>query len=151
MEVCRTRPCSRNSLNTKRTAGSGIAKPRPSLPPSALRMNVIDPSQTAIPIDQGPPLLPGLMGASVCTYTMGRSISGCRPHRARDPLGDGVIQSLGRSDRHPVCPSRTRTCSGSAINGRGFSSILIKARSTFRLAAISLASLARCRWARLVW
>lgn len=46
----------------------------------------IDPNQTSIPIDQGPLRLPGLMGASVCTYTMGRSSSGCRPNALTIPL-----------------------------------------------------------------
>src|SRR5271166_5782773 len=56
---------------------AGMAKPSPSLPPLLLRMKVFRPTTEPVTSTNGPPLLPGLMGASVCRYTIGLSGSGC--------------------------------------------------------------------------
>jgi hypothetical protein len=58
-------------------------------------------------------------------------------HRAHDPLGDGVIQSLGRSDRQHSLSKPHAELLGQRNKRKRLSSILIKARSTFRLAPIS--------------
>ena len=43
----------------------GIAKPSPWLPPDSVRMNVFNPTSSPSTFTSGPPLLPGLIGASV--------------------------------------------------------------------------------------
>ncbi len=51
----------------------GTAKPIPSLPPDCEEMNVFRPSRSPALLTSGPPLLPGLMGASVWMYRKGLS------------------------------------------------------------------------------
>ena len=47
------------------TMALGIANPSPWLPPDSVRMNVSIPTRRPSTSTSGPPLLPGLMGASV--------------------------------------------------------------------------------------
>jgi hypothetical protein len=61
----------------------------------------IDPNQTAIPIDQGTTAVAGVNGRVSLYVHHGAVQFRLSSHRAPDPLGDGVIQSLGRSDRQP--------------------------------------------------
>ena len=44
----------------------GMVKPMPSLPPLVLAMAVLMPITSPRRLSSGPPLLPGLMAASVC-------------------------------------------------------------------------------------
>jgi hypothetical protein len=100
----------------------------------------IDPNQTAIPIDQGTIAVTGVNGR-VSLYVHHGSVQfRLSSHSAHDPLGDGVIQSLGRSDRQHSLSKPHAELLGQRNKRKRLSSILIKARSTFRLAPISLAS-----------
>jgi hypothetical protein len=63
----RSWPYCRNCRNTVRAVATGIAKLRPSLPPVCERMNVFTPTTSPRALTSGPPELPGLIDASVCT------------------------------------------------------------------------------------
>src|SRR5258708_3692917 len=87
----------------KRATGAGTAKPRPSLPPEPVRMKVLMPTTSPSAFTSGPPLLPGLMGASVWMNTKGESRSICRAldHvRVGDDISAG-IDDHARPD-HPL-------------------------------------------------
>jgi hypothetical protein len=59
---------SRMSRGTMRlTSSIGIAKPMPALAPDGLKMAVLTPITRPAESSSGPPELPGLMAASVCT------------------------------------------------------------------------------------
>jgi hypothetical protein len=61
----RTRPVFLICSNTVRTMLLGAAKPSPSLPPDCDRIRVLMPTSRPSMSTSGPPLLPGLMEASV--------------------------------------------------------------------------------------
>ncbi len=61
-----------------------MAKPSPWLPPDWLTMKVLMPTSTPSAFTSGPPLLPGLMGASVWMRSMG--------------VGSGVTTSSWRAE-----------------------------------------------------
>jgi len=63
----RTRPVLRICSKTLRTMLLGAAKPRPSLPPDRDKIRVLIPTTRPSRSRRGPPLLPGLMLASVWT------------------------------------------------------------------------------------
>ena len=63
-----------------------MAKPNPSLPPDCVRMKVLIPTSWPSAFTSGPPLLPGLMGASVCTYAMTSSGLICRATELTTPM-----------------------------------------------------------------
>ena len=65
IQTGRTRPYSRISRTTRTTVSIGMAKPMPRLPPLVLKMNVLIPITWPSALTSGPPLLPGLMAASV--------------------------------------------------------------------------------------
>ena len=56
-----------NDREAVRAVALGIAKPRPSFPPDCDRTNVLTPTTSPRMLTSGPPELPGLIGASVCT------------------------------------------------------------------------------------
>ena len=60
-----TRPVFRIWSKTVRTMFEGAAKESPSLPPDWLKMRVLIPTTLPTASTRGPPLLPGLMEASV--------------------------------------------------------------------------------------
>jgi hypothetical protein len=61
----RTRPVPRICSNTVRTMLLGAANETPSLPPDWETMSVLMPTTRPSAFTSGPPLLPGLMDASV--------------------------------------------------------------------------------------
>src|SRR5580765_7474202 len=81
-----TCPYFRRLSYTKRTILVGIANPMPSLPPLPDRMNVLIPTTLPSMSTNGPPLLPGLMGASVWMYTIGLLGSGWRGTELITPI-----------------------------------------------------------------
>jgi len=65
LQIGDTVPVSTSCRVTNITIETGIAKPMPSLPPELLAMAVLRPTTSPRRLTSGPPLLPGLMAASV--------------------------------------------------------------------------------------
>ncbi len=64
-QISRTRPYWMSSLMISRATLTGMAKPMPSDPPLAEKMNELMPMTSPRPFTSGPPEFPGLMAASV--------------------------------------------------------------------------------------
>ena len=129
MEVCRTRLCSRNSLNTKRTAGIRNRETETFAAATCAQDEGIDPTQTSIPIDPGTTAVAGVNGRVSLYVHHGTVPFRLSSHRAHDSLGDGVIQSLGRSDRQHSLSKPHAELPGQRKKRKRLSSISIKARS----------------------
>ena len=70
-----TLPVSINCRATVMNILMGMAKPMPSLPPELLAMAVLMPMISPWRFTSGPPLLPGLIAASVCRKSWKRIVA----------------------------------------------------------------------------
>ena len=77
----------------------------------------------------GPPLFPGLMGASVWMYTMGRSGSGWRAIELTTPMVTELPKPSGLPKANTNWPWRTSWYLPKGSDGRPLASILSKAKS----------------------
>ena len=80
-----TFPVSINWLATYMNMSMGMANPIPSFPPELLAMAVLIPMTSARRLTSGPPLLPGLMAASVCMKSWKTTLASPNS-RSRRPL-----------------------------------------------------------------
>ena len=81
----------------------GMLKPIPSLPPELLAMAVLMPTTSPRKLINGPPLLPGLIAASVCrkSWNLTFSVPSSKSRRlfgADDAIRYGMAQPKGAAD-----------------------------------------------------
>ena len=105
---CRRRwPYCRSWRNTVLAVALGMAKPRPSFPPDCDMMNVLTPTTSPRMLTSGPPELPGLIGASVCTKICGESGFTCRATAETSPWVKLLRSPLGLPNANTISPWRT--------------------------------------------
>ena len=113
--------------------GTGMAKPRPWLPPDWLTMKVLIPTRTPSAFTSGPPLLPGLMGASVWMSSMGvgRGVTASiwRAEEETTPMVTVLASPCGLPTAKTSSPCRTLAVGSRARVGRPVASMRSRARS----------------------
>ena len=108
---------------------AGIAKPRPSLPPLPDKINVLIPTTCPFISTSGPPLFPGLIGASVWMYTMPLFGSGWRATELTTPIVIVFCNPSGLPTANTSCPWRTRVLVSKGRDGNSFAVTFNNARS----------------------
>ena len=106
-----------------------MAKPSPWLPPDRLRMKVLIPTTSPSAFTRGPPLLPGLIGASVWMKSMGASISVWRAVALMMPKVTVLARPCGLPMAKTSSPCFTAALSRRVSAGSPMASILRTARS----------------------
>ena len=100
MEPRVTRPSRITSLYTRTTVLIGSAKPIPCDPPLWVAIMVLTPITSPLIFSSGPPLLPGLIAASVWMKCWNCSADAGAVVALMMPNGDRSFQAKRRADRH---------------------------------------------------
>mmetsp|Transcript_45013 Transcript_45013/g.113957 ORF Transcript_45013/g.113957 Transcript_45013/m.113957 type:complete len:228 (+) Transcript_45013:182-865(+) len=123
-DACLTSPTSISCGTTRRTVSMGIAKPTPAEVPELVKMAVLTPMTAPEESRSGPPLLPGLMAASVWMPPPMTVPSWLRMSRPR-PLMAPVVRVWSKPKGLPIarhsCPTRrlleAPSCTGRSASG----------------------------------